>query len=99
MTSREVSLSANDTPVELNSFVQGFIDHIVGGILAALRGTGDIKDADILIEGDTVVITLNEARVPINPFVTAIIRNTIVGMVSSLEGISEAKSIHIHIRR
>jgi len=96
---RQVSLSLNDQPVELDYFVQGFIDHTIGGMLATLKGTGEIKDLDISIEGDEITINLNSAVVPTNPFVSKIITNTIMGMVSSLKGAGEIRSVKITIER
>ena len=96
---RQVSLSLNDQPVELDYFVQGFIDHTIGGMLATLKGTGEIKDLDISIEGDEITINLNSAAVPTNPFVSKIITNTIMGMVSSLKGAGEIRSVKITIER
>ena len=99
MATRQVSLSVNDVPIEIDYFVQEFIDHTVGGILAALEGTGEIKRLELSIEGAKVTINLNNALVPINPFVNKIIRNTIAGMVSSLKGVSEINRLNISIRR
>ena len=99
MASRQVSLSVNDGPIELDYFVQPFIDHTVSGILAALEGTGEIKSVDISIEGDAVSVNLNDAAVSLNPFVTRIIRNTIVGMVSSLKGVGQINRLKIGITR
>lgn len=99
MASRKVSLSVNDTPIELDNFVQGYIDHVVGGILASLKNTGEIQGVDLSIDGDQVSIILNNAAVPINPFVAQIIRNTMVGIISSLKGIVEIERIQVKIRR
>jgi len=96
---RQVSLLLNDQPVELDYFVQGFIDHTIGGMLATLKGTGEIKDLDISLEGDEITINLNSAVVPTNPFVSKIITNTIMGMVSSLKGAGEIRSVKITIER
>ena len=96
---REISLSVNDVPIELDYFVQGFIDHVVRGILSALEGIGEIEVLDMSIEGDKVTINLNSAVVPINPFVNKIIRDTIVGMVSSLKGVNEINRMNISIKR
>lgn len=93
---RQVSLSVNDIPIELDYFVQGFIDHTMGGILLALEGTGEIKSLGVVIEGDKVILDLNNAEVPVNPFVTKIITNT-VSMVSSLKGMSEISKINISV--
>jgi hypothetical protein len=39
---RRISLSANEAPAEIDYFFQDFIDHTVGGMIAALEGTGKI---------------------------------------------------------
>ena len=96
---RQVSLSVNDAPVELDYFVQGFIDHTINGILSALEGTGEAGSVNIAIDGDAVSMSLNSAAVPLNPFVTKIIRNTIVGLVSSLKGVGEINKLKISISR
>ena len=96
---RAISLSVNIMPIELDYFVQGFIDHTVSGMISALEGVGEIKILDISVEGDKVTINLNDAMVPINPFVNKIIRNTVVAMVSSLKGVSEMNRMNISIRR
>ena len=99
MASREVKLSVNDVPIELDYFVQGFIEHTISGMMATLEGTGEIKNLELSIDGDKVTINLNSALVPTNPFVNKIIRNTIAGMVSSLKGVSEINKMNISIRR
>ncbi len=99
MASKQVSLSVNDAPIELDYFVQGFIDHTIVGMLSALEGVGEVKTLDISIEADKVIINLNNTSVPINPFVNRVIRNTIFGMVSSLKGVSKINRTNISIRR
>ena len=96
---RELRLSVNDVPIETDYFVEGFIDHVMGGIVASLEGTGEIKNLDVSIEGDRVNINLNNALVPTNYFVNKIIKNTVVGMVSSLKGVDEIHKIRISIIR
>ncbi len=98
MTKR-VTLSVNDIPIETDYFVEGFIDHTVGGIIAALENTGAIKSLNLSIDGDNVTITLNNALVPTNPFASKIIRNTIVGMVSVLKGVNEISKVNISLSR
>ena len=96
---RKVDLLVNDQPIELDYFVQEFIDHTLSGILASLKRTGEIKSVTTSIEGDEVTINLNNTVAPTNPFVSKIIKNTIVGMVSSLKGVSEIEKINITIIR
>jgi len=98
MASRQVTLSVNDVPIEIDYFVQGFIDHTIGGILEALDGTGEIKRLELSIQEDKVAINLNNALVPINPFVNKIIRNTVAGMVSSLKGVTTIKKLNLNIK-
>ena len=96
---KQVSLSVNEVPIEADYFIEGFIDHVMGGILEALERTGEIKSLDVSIEGDKVTINLNNAVLSINPFVSKIIRNTTVGMVSSLKGVGEINRVNISIKR
>jgi len=99
MASKQVNLSVNDAPIEIDYFVQGFIDHVISGILTALRGTCRIKNLDFSIEEDAVNIDLNGSAVPINEFVNRIIRNTVVGMVTSLKGVGEVKKMRIVVSK
>jgi hypothetical protein len=99
MASKQVNLYVNDVPIEIDYFVQGFIDHVINGILNALRGTCRIKNLDLSIEGNAVNIDLNGSVVPINEFVNKIIRNTVLGMITSLKGVSRVKKLKIEISR
>ena len=97
---REISLSVNDKPIQTDYFIARFIDHTVGGMLAALEGTGDIGVLTLDIdEGEQVTINLNNAQVPINPFVNRIILSTITGLVSTLKGVDEIKKLHLTLKR
>ena len=96
---KEVNLLVNDTPIELDYFVEGFIDHTIGGMIAALEGTGEIESLNVSIKGDIVEVNLNNALVPTNLFVNKILKNTIAGMVSPLKGVSEINSVNISIKR
>ena len=99
MKAGQISLSVNDVPIALDNFVQGYLEHVVGGILASLKGTGVIQRVDLTIEGDQVSIVLNTADLPLNPFVTRIIRNTLVGMISTLHGVHTIERMQVSIKR
>jgi hypothetical protein len=96
---REIKLTVNDEPISLDYFVQAFIDHTTNGMLSALEGTGEIKTAEISIDGDMVNVTVNKAPVEVNAFVAKILRNTINGMISPLKGVNEVKKLHLHVKR
>ncbi len=96
---RGVSLSVNGVPIELDYFVQGFIEHTVAGMLEALEGTTEIETLDILLGDDAVSINLNGAELPLKTFVNKFIKNTLVGMVSSLKGVGEIDKMHLSICR
>jgi len=97
--SKQVSLWVNDECIDIDYFVSGYIDHTVDGIVASLRGTGQIKTLDLSINDSQVTINLNNAQVPVNEFANKIIGSTITGMVSTLKGVSKVKSVKIAIRR
>ena len=64
---RQVKLLVNDAPIPLDYFVEAFVDHTVGGMIASLEGTGEIENLELSIEGGIVTIILNGANVPANP--------------------------------
>ena len=97
--SKQVGLWVNDECIPIDYFVSGFIDHTVGGIVASLRGTAEIRTLELSIDGPQVTINLNNTQVPVNEFANKIIRGTITGMVSTLKGVSKIKSVKIAIER
>jgi hypothetical protein len=87
---RKTSLIVNNIPIELDSFVEGYVYHVIAGILASLKGTGTIKKLELYVDGnEQVKIILNGVNVPLNFFATDIIRNTLAGMVSNLKGVDK----------
>ena len=95
---KQISLSVNDTPIELDYFVSDFIEHVIEGILAGLRGTGPIETLDFSVDDDKqITINLNNALVPISPFVHKIVGSTVIGMVSTLKGVDEISRLSIAI--
>ncbi len=99
MTSRAVTLSVNGVPIEIDYFVQGFIDHVTSGMMEMLEGAGVIKTLDLSLDGDKLKIIHNNKTISTNPFVTKIIKNTITGMVSSLKGVGEIKQLSLTIKK
>jgi hypothetical protein len=98
MTKR-ISLSVNNNPIEMDYFVQRFVDHTVGGIVSSLEGVGDVRDIEMKINGNDVSVSVNAGDVPLNDFVAAIVCNTVRGMVSSLKGVESSEEIRIGIQR
>ena len=86
---RKISLSVNDTPINLDYFVAGYLDHVAGGIISSLKGTGEIKNLELNIDKDGVVtVNLNGADVPLGYFATEIVKSTVAGMVTPLKGVA-----------
>lgn len=97
---RQISLSVNDVPIKLDYFVQDYIDHVVGGIVASLKDTGEIEDLELSIDNEgQVAINLNGADIPLSYFPVEIIRSTILGMVSTLKGVGEVNRLEMTIGR
>ena len=97
MTSPSINLSVNGAAVPLDKFTGRFISSVLEGILAALSGTGEVKNMTLAITGDKVSINLNGGPVPVNPFVNKILTNTVTGMVSSLRGVDGIKELEIRM--
>jgi hypothetical protein len=96
---RIITLTVNDLPVEIDYFVQGFIEHTVSGMISSLEGTGEIKTLNISIEEEAVSIILNNSIVPVNPFVGKIVRGTVAGLASSLKGVGAINKLNLNIRK
>ncbi len=89
MASEKVSLSVNDVPIKLDGFVREFVIKVMTGIVATLKGTGEIESLELSIKGEETRINLNGSLVPVIPFVGEFIRNTVIGMVSPLKGVGQ----------
>jgi formate dehydrogenase assembly factor FdhD len=88
---RKITLSVNNTPIDLDYFVAGYLDHVTGGIIASLKGASDIRKLELNIDEDGIVtIELNGADIPLNFFTTEIVRSTVTGMVIPLKGVAGA---------
>jgi len=97
---RKINLSVNDVPIQLDYFVEGYVDHVIGGIMASLKDTGEIENLELSIDNEgEVKINLNNAAVPLIYFPNEIIRSTILGMVSTLKGVGEVDRLKITIGR
>jgi hypothetical protein len=98
---REISLVVNNTPISLDYFIAGYIDHIVGGIVASLKDTGEINNLELNIDNDgIVVLNLNGVEVPLNFFSTEIIKSTLEGVLKPLKGVTGGvKTMELKIAR
>lgn len=98
---KSVSLSVNNLPINLDYFVEGYIDHVIGGIMASLKDTSEIKTLELNVaNGGQVTINLNGADVPLTYFPMEIIRSTLEGMVATLKGVDRVLGpIQIKITR
>jgi sulfur carrier protein ThiS len=95
----KLNLAVNDTIIHTDYFVEGFIDHVLSGIIEALEGTSKIKDLDLSIDERQIVINLNGDKVPLNAFTAKIIKNTIIGMVSSLKEVNNIQKLGIFLHK
>ena len=85
---RNVTLSVNNVPINLDYFVSGYIDSVIGGIVASLHDTGEIDSLELAIDNEgQVSITLNNSDIPLKYFPNYIIKSTVLGMVAPLKGV------------
>jgi hypothetical protein len=94
---RQISLSVNGRPITVENFVLAFIDHTLAGMLESLKGTGQVRNLSLYIEGEAVAIVLNGAPLAVNDFVQKIVRSTVLGMVAPLKGVGEVKKLAINV--
>ena len=97
MASKKVELSVNYVPVNIEDFVQQFIESVITGILGALKGCREAQEIRLSIDGDAVDITLDSDVIQLNPFVNTFVRNTVIGMVSSLKDVGQIERLEISI--
>jgi hypothetical protein len=95
----KMKLTVNGAPIPTDYFVEGFIDHVVSGIIEALEDTGKIKDLSLSIEAGKATVNLNGKIVAINDFVNEIVTATILGMLSSLKGVKNIKKVSIDLHK
>jgi len=91
---RNISLSVNNVPINLDYFVSEYLDSVVGGIVASLHDTGEIDSLELAINNEgQVSITLNNSEIPLKYFPNDIIKSTILGMVAPLKGVESTEKI------
>lgn len=98
---RRVSLSVNDMSIDIDYFVENYLDHVVGGIISSLKDTGEIQSLDLTIDNEgEVTILLNGADVPLKYFPIEIIKSTVEGIVAPLKGVDgPVNTLKLNIER
>ena len=98
---RQISLTVNDMPINLDYFVENYLDHVAGGMISSLKDTGEIKKLALTIDNERqVTIMLNGADVPLKYFPVELIKSTIDGMVAPLKGVDSAvNTLELKIER
>jgi hypothetical protein len=98
---KHVKLLVNSNPVDTDYFIEGFLDHTIGGMVMSLEGTPknrkQIQTIDVDINNELIKILVNSLTIPANPFVSKLFRNTLFGMVATLKGVVNPEKIEIHI--
>ena len=95
----KLSLIVNDNPIDIDHFVEGFIEHTVSGMIAALKDTGEIEDLKLAIDGDNVKLNLNGTTIPLTAFASKILQSTIFGMVSTLKGVNDIEKLTLVLNK
>jgi hypothetical protein len=98
---KKITLSVNGMPIDLDYFVESYIDHVVGGIISSLQNTGEINELQLTIDNEgQVQINLNNSDVELKYFPIEIIRTTLFGLVTPLKGVSgEITALELNISR
>ncbi|MFA5317798.1 MAG: hypothetical protein WC369_10320 [Dehalococcoidales bacterium] len=99
MSSHQVNLSVNDSPIPLDYFIQNLVDHVTTGIILALEGTGDPHSIELAITQGSVSLKVNGVVVPTNDFVNKVTTSTLYGLVGCLKGGDHIESLRIEIQK
>ena len=96
---KKITLAVNEVPIDLDYFVETYLDHVAGGIIGSLQGTGEIEELNLTIDNEGQVrIDLNNCNVELKVFPVEIIRETLFGLVKPLKGVSgEVATMEINI--
>jgi hypothetical protein len=97
VASKNVVLSVNYIPINIEDFVQQFIASVINGIMSALKDYREAHDIKLTIDGDLVDITADNNVIQLNPFVTTFVKNTVIGMISSLKDVGQIDRLEIKI--
>ncbi len=93
----KAKLEVNKRSTEMNAFVEELLARTLLGIVASLKGPGDVQTLELQQERGNVEITVNGRNVPLTPFPNDIICSTLTGLVSSLKGVDDIESMVIRI--
>jgi hypothetical protein len=63
-----------------------------------LRGTENIRDAELYLGRGDVRLAINGREIPLTPFPREIITATMTGLVSSLKGVGKIDTVMIVIK-
>ena len=91
-------LAVNNVPVELNPFVEEFLARTVAGAVSSLKGTENIRDAELYLGRGGVNLAVNGSRIPLTPFPKEIITATMTGLVSSLKAVGKIDTVKIVLK-
>lgn len=91
-------LAVNNVPVELNPFVEEFLTRTVVGAVSSLKGTENIRDAELYLRRGDAKLMVNGKEIPLTPFPKEIITNTMTGLISSLKGVGKIDTVKIALK-
>ena len=94
----EAELRVNDSPVELNRFIEQFIARTVAGAKSSLRDAENMETIEFHLKQGDVTIIVNGNELDITAFPNQIMANTITAMVSSLKGVDRVENLHIMVK-
>ncbi|HXZ30176.1 MAG TPA: hypothetical protein VEG43_03335 [Dehalococcoidia bacterium] len=94
----KAELTVNKVSIKLNPFAEQFLTRTVVGAVSSLKGTENIRDIELRLEGGDVGLVVNGNELPLTPFPKEILTNTITGLVSSLKGVGKIDTLKITVK-
>ena len=88
-------LWVDESAVDLDPFVEQILAGTVAGAISSLKGTEDMRSAEVQVEKGEVVIRVNDREVPLTPFPNDIIGHSLTGFVSALKDVNTVERFRI----
>ena len=91
----KASVQINQSPLELNEFVEGFIAEVAIAMVKSLKGVDYIKKVEYHHEKDDVEVAVNGEDIELTQFPIEIINSTLLGIMAPLKGTDNIERLDI----
>lgn len=85
----------NESPIELNEFVESYFAFVSIGIVKTLKGVDFVKKVEFHQEKGDVTVKVNGNEISITQFPNDIINSTLMGILAPLKGFDKVEQLDV----